>query len=123
MAAGVLALAKCFNSFRIAGWALYAESLGPELGSAMSRTYATAEVERNIVDPGQARACKVGALTIQRLRKRAELALGFHFDVRMFHRQVRTRAMCRCPCWRPRSIRGLKRSGFRVREPTLVGDS
>ena len=115
------------------GWALYAESLGPELGvfddpyqlfghynaemlramrlvvdtglhaqgwsreraidymlenSAMSRIDATAEVERYIVNPGQALAYKIGALTIRRLRRKAERALGPRFDVRDFHAQV-----------------------------------
>jgi uncharacterized protein (DUF885 family) len=115
------------------GWALYAESLGPELGlfddpyqlfghyndemlramrlvvdsglhaqgwsreraidymlenSAMTRVDATAEVERYIVNPGQALAYKVGALTIRRLRTKAEQALGSRFDVRAFHGQV-----------------------------------
>ena len=115
------------------GWALYAESLGFELGlftdpyqraghyndellramrlvvdtglhdqawtreqaigymlanSAMSEGDVVAEVERYIVNPGQALAYKVGALTIRRLRERAERALGSRFDVRAFHRQV-----------------------------------
>jgi uncharacterized protein (DUF885 family) len=115
------------------GWALYAESLGPELGlfgdpyqlfgyydgemlramrlvvdtgihakgwsreraidymlehSAMSLEEATIEVERYIADPGQALAYKVGALTMQRLRQRAQQALGDRFDVRAFHAQV-----------------------------------
>ena len=115
------------------GWALYAESLGPELGlftdpyqrfgyyneeiwramrlvvdtglhalswtreqaidymlahSATSRTDATAEVERYIVDPGQALAYKIGQLTISRLRGKAQTALGARFDLRDFHDQV-----------------------------------
>jgi uncharacterized protein (DUF885 family) len=115
------------------GWALYAESLGPELGlfedpyqlfgyydaemlramrlvvdtglhafgwtreqaidymlahSAMGRTDVVAEVERYIVNPGQALAYKIGALTIQRLRRKAEQQLGARFDVRAFHSQV-----------------------------------
>ena len=121
------------NTAYIEGWALYAESLGAELGlfddpyqlfghyndemlramrlvvdtglhahgwtreraidymlvhSAMSAHDATSEVERYIAEPGQALAYKVGALTIQRLRKRAEQAMGARFDIRAFHRQV-----------------------------------
>ncbi|MCA3255031.1 MAG: DUF885 domain-containing protein, partial [Alphaproteobacteria bacterium] len=121
------------NTAYVEGWALYAESLGPELGmftdpyqmyghlgdemlramrlvvdtglhakgwtrdqaiqymldnSAISRTDATAEVERYIAMPGQALAYKVGQLTIRRLRTKAETELGAKFDVRAFHEQV-----------------------------------
>jgi uncharacterized protein (DUF885 family) len=121
------------NTAYAEGWALYAESLGPELGlftdpfqrfgsyddemlramrlvvdtgihamgwtreqaiefmlshSAMSRGDATAEVERYIAVPAQALAYKVGQITITRLRREAEAALGARFDVRDFHEQV-----------------------------------
>lgn len=121
------------NTAYVEGWALYAESLGKELGlftdpyqmyghlndeilramrlvvdtglhtkgwtrdqaisymldnSAMSRTDATAEVERYIAIPSQALAYKIGQLTIRRLRTRAETELGPKFDPRAFHAQV-----------------------------------
>jgi len=56
--------------------------------SSMGKTDATAEVERYIAIPGQALAYKVGALTIQRLKKKAQDALGAKFDPREFHAQV-----------------------------------
>ena len=56
--------------------------------SGMGRTDATAEVERYIANPAQALSYKIGALTIQRLRKKAEMALGAKFDIRAFHAQV-----------------------------------
>ncbi|MEY4721729.1 MAG: hypothetical protein RIQ46_1454, partial [Pseudomonadota bacterium] len=121
------------NTAYVEGWALYAETLGYEMGlyedpmqhwgtlddemlramrlvvdtglhtkgwsreqaidymlanSGMGRSDATAEVERYIAIPGQALAYKVGALTIQRLRRKAEAALGARFDIRAFHEQV-----------------------------------
>ena len=56
--------------------------------SGMGRSDATAEVERYIAIPGQALAYKIGSLTIQRLRRKAEKDLGDKFDVRTFHAQV-----------------------------------
>ncbi|MFN5783738.1 MAG: DUF885 domain-containing protein [Novosphingobium sp.] len=117
----------------VEGWALYAETLGFEMGlyddplqhwgtlddemlramrlvvdtgihakswsrdqaiaymlsnSGMGRSDAEAEVDRYIANPGQALAYKIGALTIQRLRREAETALGPRFDLRAFHGQV-----------------------------------
>jgi uncharacterized protein (DUF885 family) len=121
------------NTAYAEGWALYAETLGYDMGfyddpiqrfgtlsdemlramrlvvdtgihakgwtreqaiqymlahSDMGKTDVTAEVERYIAIPSQALAYKVGALTIQRLRKKAEAELGPKFDIRDFHAQV-----------------------------------
>jgi uncharacterized protein (DUF885 family) len=121
------------NNAYVEGWALYAETLGYEMGlfadpmnhwgtlddemlramrlvvdtgihakgwsretaidymlanSGTGRSDATAEVERYIVWPGQALSYKIGALTIQRLRREAESKLGANFDIRDFHEQV-----------------------------------
>ena len=56
--------------------------------SNIGKTDATAEVERYIAIPGQALAYKIGALTIQRLRAKAEAELGAKFDLKQFHAQV-----------------------------------
>jgi uncharacterized protein (DUF885 family) len=121
------------NTAYVEGWALYAETLGYEMGvfndpyqrfgtlsdemvramrlvvdtglhskgwtreqgidymlanSDMGKTDATAEVERYIAIPSQALAYKIGALTIQRLKKKSKDALGGKFDAREFHNQV-----------------------------------
>jgi uncharacterized protein (DUF885 family) len=121
------------NTAYVEGWALYAETLGYEMGlfkdpyqrfgtlsdemlramrlvvdtglhskvwtrdqaieymlanSDMGRTDATAEVERYIAIPSQALAYKIGAMTIQKLKAKAQKELGGKFDVREFHNQI-----------------------------------
>ncbi len=56
--------------------------------SSLGTTDVTAEVERYIAYPGQALAYKTGQMTIQRLKVKAQAALGTKFDVRKFHAQV-----------------------------------
>ncbi|MFL6518837.1 MAG: DUF885 domain-containing protein [Chthoniobacterales bacterium] len=53
--------------------------------TGMGEKEVTAEIERYIVNPGQACAYKVGMLKIQELRKRAQTELGAKFDQRQFH--------------------------------------
>ena len=53
--------------------------------TGMGEKEVTAEIERYIVNPGQACAYKVGMLKIQELRKRAQAELGAKFDHRQFH--------------------------------------
>jgi uncharacterized protein (DUF885 family) len=54
----------------------------------LSERDATKEVERYILNPGQATAYMVGQLKIQELRDRARSALGPRFDIRDFHAVV-----------------------------------
>ena len=53
--------------------------------TGMGEKDVTAEIERYIVNPGQACAYKVGMLKIQELRARAQQELGDRFDHREFH--------------------------------------
>lgn len=48
----------------------------------------TSEVDRYAAVPGQATSYLLGSLEIQRLRKKAEDALGDNFDIREFHDRV-----------------------------------
>ncbi|MFZ6844555.1 DUF885 domain-containing protein [Undibacterium sp. RuTC16W] len=58
--------------------------------TGMALTDVTAEIERYMVDPGQALAYKVGMLKILALREKAKLALGDKFDLKQFHNEVLT---------------------------------
>lgn len=56
--------------------------------TAMGEKEVKSEIERYIVNPGQACAYKVGMLKIQELRARAQQELGEKFDQREFHDTV-----------------------------------
>jgi len=56
--------------------------------SALTELEAVPEVERYIVDPGQALAYKIGQLQIRALRAAAEAELGEHFDLRQWHDMI-----------------------------------
>jgi uncharacterized protein (DUF885 family) len=140
----------------VEGWALYAETLGYEMGlyddpvqhwgtlddemlramrlvvdtglhaqewsrdqavdymltnSGLSRTDAEAEVDRYIASPAQALAYKIGGLTIQRLRRKAEAALGPRFDIRAFHEQVLGSGALPLPVLEAKIDRWIERGG------------
>jgi uncharacterized protein (DUF885 family) len=53
--------------------------------TGLAESDVVAEIERYIVDPGQATSYKVGMMEILRLREEAKQALGEDFDLREFH--------------------------------------
>src|SRR5207245_11199848 len=56
--------------------------------TGMGEKEVKSEIERYIVNPGQACAYKVGMMKIQQLRARAQQELGDKFDQREFHDTV-----------------------------------
>jgi uncharacterized protein (DUF885 family) len=56
--------------------------------TGMGEQEAGAEVERYIVEPGQALAYKVGMLSILGLREKARAELGDRFDLKQFHNEI-----------------------------------
>ena len=56
--------------------------------TTLDREAVVQEIDRYLVWPGQAPSYKVGELTIRKLRREAEGALGPGFDVRRFHAAV-----------------------------------
>lgn len=56
--------------------------------TGMGNDEVTSEIERYLVNPGQALAYKVGMLKLLELREKARAALGDRFDLREFHDTV-----------------------------------
>ncbi len=56
--------------------------------TGMAESDVVVEIERYIVDPGQACAYKMGMLKILELRKRAQDSLGKNFDIKGFHHVI-----------------------------------
>ena len=58
--------------------------------TGMAEREVVIEIERYLVNPGQALAYKVGMMKILELRERARTALGDKFDLREFHDEILT---------------------------------
>ena len=56
--------------------------------TGMPEAAVVTEIERYLVNPGQALSYKVGMMKILELRERAKTTLGSKFDVREFHDEV-----------------------------------
>lgn len=67
-------------------------------GMGCSDAEAEAEVDRYIAIPARALSYKIGALTIQKLRRDAEQRLGSRFVIRDLHETVLVSDACRSAC-------------------------
>lgn len=70
------------------GWTREQAIAFMQQNTALSLHNIETETDRYISWPGQALAYKIGELTIKKLRREAELALGNSFDKREFHDEV-----------------------------------
>ena len=70
------------------GWSRECAMTFMQDNSALSLHNIKTETDRYISWPGQALSYKIGELTIKRLRKKTEQALGAEFDIREFHFQI-----------------------------------
>jgi uncharacterized protein (DUF885 family) len=85
MRAGRLVVDTGLHAF---GWSRRQAVEYLRLNTPMAPAVIESEVDRYLADPGQALAYMVGRLEIQRLRAKAEQALGAAFDLRDFHETV-----------------------------------
>ena len=76
------------TGIHIKGWSRKKAMTFMEDNTALSKHNIQTETDRYITWPAQALSYKIGELTIKRLRKKAENALGNRFNVREFHDRV-----------------------------------
>ncbi len=70
------------------GWSREQSIAFMEANTTLDQTEIVQEIDRYIVEPGQASSYKIGEIVIQRLREYAEQSLGERFDIRGFHDQI-----------------------------------